>query len=435
MISQLQVLCKVLNTNDYSLIALNNLSDDQFFNYKAEFNFIKNHYGTYGTVPDKLTFANTFPEFDFVEVKEPNNYLLEQLYKDYDQAYLASQFNMIKKYLESGDVDGAKSYFLNSVDKLHQNTSLTWTNVLEDTSRYDRYLDKTVDSSAFYCSTGLPELDLILGGIDRKNENMVICARPGQGKSYILAWMAVAAAKQGLNTGIYSGEMSTDKMGYRIDTILGGIKNQAMNRGDLFIQKEYKHYMDTLSTRAAGKLNIITPNDIPGEPTVGALQAFIEKAKLDILFIDQYSLLTDQRNAKTRTDRMANISKDVKQLQVLTGIPIIAASQLNREKNEDENHKKYIDTANIAESDRISQDATTIIALEQKRDEGKQDFLLTLNIIKARDGGTGSKLQYHADFSTGMLDYIPNDEDDVATEEDFSSMSASYAPESEGNVF
>lgn len=433
MISQLQILCKVLETKDYSLISLNNLTDSYFFNYKSEFNYIKNHYATYKTVPDKLTFLNTFPEFDYVTVTEPNSYLLEQLFKDYNQAYLATKFNDIKKLLETDRTDDAVAYFLNSVDQLHSGTALSWTNILEDTSRYDRYLEKTTDNSAFYCKTGLPELDAILGGIDRKNENMVIAARPGVGKSYLLAWMAVAAAKQGLNVGLYSGEMSTDKMGYRIDTILGGIKNQSINRGDLFVQKEYKQYMNTLSTRAPGKLNIITPNEIPGDPTVGVLQAFIEKAKLDILFVDQYSLLEDQRGSKIRTDKMANISKDIKKLQVLSGIPIVAASQMNRAKNEDENGSKYLDTSNIAESDRIAQDATTIIALEQKRDEGKPDFLLTLNIIKARDGGTGSKLQYHADFNRGVLDYIPNDEDNISTESDFNNVENSYTPE--GNVF
>ena len=100
MTSQLQVLNKVLQTKDFSLIELNNLTEDFFFNYKAEFNYIKNHYEKYHSVPDKLTFISIFPEFDIIEVTEPDNYLIEQLYKDYNSSFIASRFNQIKKLIE-----------------------------------------------------------------------------------------------------------------------------------------------------------------------------------------------------------------------------------------------------------------------------------------------------------------------------------------------
>ena len=66
MTSQLQVLNKILQTKDYSFILLNSLDEGYFYNYKAEFKFIKKHYETYGTVPDQMTFAQAFPDFDFI---------------------------------------------------------------------------------------------------------------------------------------------------------------------------------------------------------------------------------------------------------------------------------------------------------------------------------------------------------------------------------
>ena len=44
MVSQNLILNKVLNTRDLSIITLNNLTEKYFFNYKAEFLFIVNHY-------------------------------------------------------------------------------------------------------------------------------------------------------------------------------------------------------------------------------------------------------------------------------------------------------------------------------------------------------------------------------------------------------
>ena len=73
MTSQLQVLNKILETKDFSLVTLNNLTEDFFYNYKTEFNYIKNHYEKYHKVPDKLTFVSVFPEFDIIDVNEPDN--------------------------------------------------------------------------------------------------------------------------------------------------------------------------------------------------------------------------------------------------------------------------------------------------------------------------------------------------------------------------
>ena len=100
MTSQFQVLNKILQTKDYSFITLNNLTKEYFFSYPAEYEFIRTHYDTYHTVPDRLTFLNSFPEFVIQDVNEPDNYLVEQLYNDYNQSYLASRFNGIKKLLE-----------------------------------------------------------------------------------------------------------------------------------------------------------------------------------------------------------------------------------------------------------------------------------------------------------------------------------------------
>ena len=422
MTSQLQVLNKVLQTKDFSLIELNNLTEDFFFNYKAEFNYIKNHYEKYQSVPDKLTFISIFPEFDIIEVTEPDNYLIEQLYKDYNSSFIASRFNQIKKLIEEDKTDEAVAYLVNSVDNLHQGSAIQSHDLLSDTSRYDRYLERVANHDKYYIRTGFPELDNIIGGLDRENENMVIAARTGIGKTWTLLIMAAAAVQQGLRVGIYSGEMSVDKVGYRIDTIIGGINNNIITRGiDTSVQMQYKNYLENLkkgiySKDGRGALKVLTPNDIAGPATVAALRAFVDKEHLEILFIDQYSLLEDTSHAQSGHERVANISKAVKNLQVMKRIPIVSVAQMNRTKNDDGEK----DTTQIGLSDRIGQDATCVIMLDREReylDEQKtqvKDDKLIMDITKSRDGGTG-KLVYKADFNTGkFLILNPNDPTDAS---------------------
>lgn len=426
MTSQFQIINKILQTKDYSFITLNNLTVEYFFNYKAEYEFIKTHYDTYHTVPDRLTFLNSFPDFVIQDVNEPDNYLIEQLYNDYNQSYLASRFNGIKKLLEADDTAGATKFFLESIEKLHIGSALQCTDIMSDTSRYDRYLDMIANQSKYFISTGFPELDKIITGIDRRNENMVIAARTGVGKSWLLLAMAAAASRQGLTVGIYSGEMSVDKVAYRIDTLIGNIDNKKISRGELFYKDHYKNYLDSLKCSKYGPIKVLTPNDIAGPATVDALQAFIEKEHLDILFIDQYSLLEDTSRAKVAHEKVANISKAVKNLQVLKQIPIISVSQMNRTKNED----KTQDTTQIALSDRIGQDATIILMLDKQESEDpahKGSHKVTLNLVKSRDGGDGRKLDYLWDFNTGIYKYISNSNDGVTSEEDFEELENSYS--------
>ena len=140
---------------------------------------------------------------------------------------------------------------------------------------------------------------------------------------------------------------------------------------------------------------------IDGPAGVGALRAFIERDKLDILFIDQHSLLEDDRRARAPYEKAANISKDLKNLQVLKKIPIVAVSQQNRTSTEN-----GVGLEHIAQSDRIAQDSTIVIFFEQK------DGTMTMHLIKSRDSANMKDLKYDVNLNNGTFIYKPDDEDE-----------------------
>ena len=105
MTTQFQILNKILQTKDYSLVLLNNLTEDYFPGYSSEFKFIKSHYEKFGTVPDRLTFLDTFPDFDIKDVNEPDSYLIEQVSKEYTTQYIARHFNVLKKLIEEDKIE------------------------------------------------------------------------------------------------------------------------------------------------------------------------------------------------------------------------------------------------------------------------------------------------------------------------------------------
>ena len=82
-------------------------------------------------------------------------------------------------------------------------------------------------------------------------------------------------------------------------------------------------------------------------------------------------------------------------------IPILAAAQLNREEIGIDGPS----TRNISESDRIGQDATTVLFIERKSDN------VVITVGKARNARTGDKLTYQWSVNTGILNYIPTELD------------------------
>ena len=354
----------------------------------------------YGNVPDINTFASEFPHFDFIQVNESPSYLIDKLYEDRNARKLSTLFNKIRQEFNDGDIDKAMNTYLSSMNDIAKAKHIESIDLLRDTSRYDAFIDRADDWKKFFVKTGFPELDEIIGGWDRQEELATIVARSNMGKSWILLKCACAAAEQGLNVGIYSGEMSERKVGYRVDTLIGHISNTALTKGNIEVQNEYKQYLDSLPNKFTGTMKVLTPNMIGGPAGVTALRAFIEKDNLDILFVDQHSLLEDDRKAKNPVEKASNISKDLKNLQVLKQIPIISVSQQNRASTEN-----GVGLEHIAQSDRIAQDSTIVLFFEQK--EG----IITMHLVKSRDSANMKDLSYAVDLNRGIFTYIPTEND------------------------
>ena len=398
-IIQCQVLNYILSTSDTSILLLNNLNDEFFSDYREEYHWIKTHIDRYGVAPDIHSFLSHFPDFDVIQVGENPNYLIDELYADFNKRKLAAIFNKVRDLLNSDKTDEAMSLYTNAASDIVHSKHMDCVDIFHNTTRYNAYVDKCQDFNKYYVKTGFKELDACIGGWDRNEELATIVARPGVGKSWVLQRIALSAAEQGLVVGLYSGEMSENKVGYRIDTLISHLPNSDIMRGRDTIMTDYKKHLESLPQKYKGTIKVLTPSMIDGAAGVTALRAFIERENLDMLCIDQHSLLEDDHRARNPIDKAANISKDLKNLQVLKKIPIIAVSQQNREKADD-----GPSTANVAQTDRISQDSTILIFLSQK------DKVLSLDIVKSRDSVNGKVLQYAIDLNRGLFEFIPNSE-------------------------
>lgn len=400
---ELQIINYIFQKNSLQVIVLNGITEEHFTTYKDHFNFIKSFYNEYNQLPSKETFQSKFSDkFEWINITDPEEYLVEKLKEAKLYRDLIVDYKQFADLIKSEKSDLAVEKMGEIAQKYMKQKQSKCVDLIGDAqSRLDSYLERINNPEEYRVTTGLEELDEILGGWDMKNETAIVAGRPGFGKSWWLIYFALAAAKQGLRVGFYSGEMETDLVGYRLDTFAGNIANGSLTHGNENVRLLYQDHINNINKIVKGHIFCVTPDMLDGSATVSKLRAFIEKYDIQMLCVDQFSLLEDERRGRTPREQMSNLSKDLRALQRMKKIPIIAASQLNREDVE----KEGPTTKNISESDRIGQDATTVLFIERK------DGNVTLTVGKARNARTGDKLTYAWNINMGILNYLPSEKD------------------------
>lgn len=411
---ELQIISKVLLSHDYSIITDNYLTEDYFPTYIEEFSYIKNHYETYHNVPDKETFLSHFcddegkPTIELVEVTETDRYLVDTIREEH---LYAQTVPVIKKAAEllKGDSNDAAKYLQSELQALTPNYSIPTEDIIHSKERVKVFEDKGLHKDKWFIPTGFEELDDAIGGWQCGEEFGVVFARTGNCKSWVIIKMAQHAWQIGKTPGYISPEMSATKIGYRFDTINGHISNTTLNRGDIksYSVAEYNTYMDNLGS-STSKFFVSTPRDFSNNITVTKLKNFVQSNKIDILFIDGITYLSDERYKKgdNKTTSLTNISEDLMQLSCTLGIPIIVVVQSNRGGVD----KETPELEDIRDSDGISHNATKVLSVRHK------DEYLTIVVKKNRDYKTGTKLEYLADIDTGEYTYVENTETEPPVE-------------------
>ena len=417
---EMQVLSKVLNNKDISLITNNNLTEDYFLNYVDEYNFILNHYARYGNVPDLETFLDKFPDFQVVKVSENDEYLITTIREEAQYAKTVPIINKVADLLQTNAYD-AVDYLRSVLPTLDISKDNIGTNIIKNaTDRYNEYLERANGNNKFL-STGFLELDEIVGGLNRGEEFVVIVARTGEGKTWVLLKMLEELWKNKLSVGLIEPEMSYNKIGYRFDTLNANISNTSLLRGNDNIN--YKPYIDRLNKNKTPFI-VASPKDFDSNITVSKLKMFCETNNLDVLGVDGISYLRDERGKKSdnKTTSLTNISEDLMNLSISLGIPIICVVQSNRTGAGTENAPEL---DSIRDSDGIAYNASMILAIKQKEPG------IEIVVRKNRNGMRDGKVLYAWDIDKGKFIYVPSNDDSVSNDEQIQTQRRRFRDRSE----
>lgn len=192
--------------------------------------------------------------------------------------------------------------------------------------------------------TGIPQLDMkgILNGGLAAGELCVIAAASGVGKSHFLTMLGANALRAGKKVLHYTFELSAEQIGLRYDSNLCNIdSNELIENKDVVVEM-YKG-MDL------GRLFIkYYPTNTA---TVNNLKAHIEKLIIkgfrpDIVLIDYADIMRSTRQFDSLRHELTLIYRELRGLAGELGLPVVTASQVNREGAEAE----IVDVTNMSEA-------------------------------------------------------------------------------------
>jgi replicative DNA helicase len=241
-------------------------------------------------------------------------------------------------------------------------------------------------------SSGLPDLDALIGGLVKK-DLIVVASRASMGKTWFGGHLAMqVASKYKLPVVFFSAEMSKEALTKRFLASLSGINAQR-----LMWSGPRENEWEAVAT-AIGKLTEmpILIDDTPGTSlTPASMRAVLRRVqaqhgKIGLVILDYIQLL-GERNAGNRAQDIGNISGHCKAIAKEFDVPFLALAQINRGV-EGRNDKRPM-MSDLKDSGDIEQDADLAICLyrdEYYNEESEAKGQIELIVRKQRNGALGT---------------------------------------------
>ena len=374
--------------NDRSTINFQKIKREWLINSQEEnlYDFIREHINNHSTVPS----IDTLRENGFHArsvVSEEFSYYENRLRKRVIFNILNSEHESFINAMNSRDVDLAASclqemlagiYSVNTGNEIihHQNS---FTSVMEEHD--DAFFRGDIKG----ITLGYDYLDQLTQGA-QGGDVIVIVARPGMGKSYLLLNMAKVAWESGRSCMIGSMEMSNEQLSKRLLSIVTGIPTLRFTQGRLGTLPAQYVRQTIEETADMPPLNFIGGKF---RKSVLDIERMIRETSPQIAYIDAAYLLQPENKKKftpNRREAIADVIEGIKAVASNTNIPIVVTVQFNRTVKKGK--KVEIDLDAIGETDTIGQIASIVLGIQEGR-QGYEKEERRISLIKNREGEDG----------------------------------------------
>jgi replicative DNA helicase len=239
---------------------------------------------------------------------------------------------------------------------------------------------------------GLPQIDHYLRGLKPGSMN-TIAARPGCGKTAFAMQVALNVASEGRPVFVWSYEVPTLQMMQRLVCTHSG--------HDVGSHFEYGHGMAEKMIQSAYHCESLPIHfedsvDVTISRLRGQARRAVKDRGIELFVVDYLQKVPIDRHYKDRTREVAELSSQLKNAALETGVPFLVLAQMNRSIEERAGEPRLSD---LKESGSIEQDSDTVAFLHQ--DPNDKEFL-QFCLKKNRHGQT-AKVALNWQKSTGRF--------------------------------
>lgn len=382
--------------------------------YDVDYKAIQNHYNKYSVIPTATELITSLPKDSILadlgieETSSPADYYAKRLIEEYTQNKAILTINKSGKDLATQPVKATAQLCKDITDIMAKTSiNLTSTSFSSKKTAIQANFNKQLADPMTVYSTGLTQLDTILDGGFRSNEELVVIfARTNVGKSWWSLKFALEFWKQGLNVGFFSPEMSESIVWNRLITLNSHASNRALNKpyNSEYDSDDFDYFLSSLPCK--GDMHVVDMSTFNDIVTVDKLEQWIKVNKLNALFLDGISYITANNESDLSSwERPGQITRQLMALSVKLNIPIIIVAQANRQavtKDKDGRALTEVPTLDtIANSDQIVQHASRVIGIGRGIDD--ESNLYALGVIKNRYGDNNTQVRYRVDINTGKF--------------------------------
>lgn len=409
------LISSILLGRDYNVATMGGITQEMFTAYPEEWAWLENYVMRRKRIPSKLAFKTQFPDFAIKNVNDTAHYS-DEVRKHFARRQLTKSMSNAADCLADGSLTEALDTLrstaiqvgatLNGVQD--KNLATDWQSIYDEVAgrveRYEKYGKSGVP-------TGFETFDDRTGGV-APGQLVVVGARLGEGKSWTLIRMSMAAIMEGHRVHYSSLEMSNAEVGMRLHNFLSGQIGKQVFQAELLAQgrdfdlNEYKSFLRSIKGAVKGQMTMSDTRNIG----LAEIAAQIERHKPEVYFLDYLTLA--RMGGEGGWKDIGDFTKGLKDLAKDAGVTIISAAQLNRSAAQG---RGPADTDTIGGSDQIGQDADIIITMK-KRSETVTQY----KVVKNRAGRSGFSWYANLDMDRGIfqevsgntaLDLIDRDKD------------------------
>lgn len=185
--------------------------------------------------------------------------------------------------------------------------------------------------------------------------------------TWLSSYIACNAFDKGYKPMMFSLEMSGENMAERIYTIMGNglFTNSGFARGDVNMD-DFREFGKRKLTERKG-FSIVSPNGL-NEVTPNVIQGKFEQHHPDLIICDYAQLFMDNGRSINMTDRMRNLSRELKSFAVSNNVPVILITAATQDESSDTDTPPTLNK--VAWSKSIEYDADAAFATQYNEDSG-----------------------------------------------------------------